>query len=164
VDTTNIVSVINAPNPTILHSGINTLSTGSYSTYQWFKNGVIIAGATTSVYIYSTPGVYTVRVSDGNGCQATSAPYTVTDGGTSGIAETGITTVSVYPNPATSVLHIEASAIVHVMVMTADGRTLMHVNDAREINISDLASGMYMILIYDENNHLLKTEKLIKSE
>jgi hypothetical protein len=37
-------------------------------------------------------------------------------------------------------------------------------NDANSINISGLANGMYMIMIYDEENLLLKTAKFAKGE
>jgi hypothetical protein len=50
-------------------------------TYQWFKNGVAIAGATGSSLNNLTVdniGTYTVRYTDLNGCVATSAAMTVT--------------------------------------------------------------------------------------
>lgn len=43
------------------------------SNYQWFDNGVAIAGATNSTYMADTTGNYTVQVTDMNGCTATTA-------------------------------------------------------------------------------------------
>ena len=44
------------------------LTSGSYSTYQWYKDGVVIIGATNSFYFASLAGEYWVQVSNGNGC------------------------------------------------------------------------------------------------
>lgn len=41
--------------------------------YQWFDGGVAIAGATNSTYMADTTGNFTVKVTDGNGCTATTA-------------------------------------------------------------------------------------------
>jgi len=70
--------------------------------------------------------------------------------------------VTIYPNPAGSVLHIDASVVVNATILTIDGRQLMEVSNAKNIDISNLANGMYMIQVYDENNMLLKTAKFAK--
>jgi uncharacterized protein (TIGR02145 family)/gliding motility-associated-like protein len=46
------------------------LSANGGSSYQWYKNGSIIAGATNSVYSASTAGTYTVQLISNNGCIA----------------------------------------------------------------------------------------------
>jgi len=43
------------------------------STYQWFDGGVAIPGANSSTYLADTTGNYTVEVTDGFGCTATTA-------------------------------------------------------------------------------------------
>lgn len=43
------------------------------STYQWFDGGVAIPGATNATYFADTTGNYTVKVTDVNGCTATTA-------------------------------------------------------------------------------------------
>jgi hypothetical protein len=52
-------------------------STGTNFTYEWYKNGQIINGATASVYQSTSSGNYTVKVIDG-ACDATSTATTVT--------------------------------------------------------------------------------------
>ncbi len=48
--------------------------------FQWYKNGVLIAGATTATYVAGTTGNYTVTVINPvTGCMATSAPKSVTE-------------------------------------------------------------------------------------
>jgi CubicO group peptidase (beta-lactamase class C family)/PKD repeat protein len=43
-------------------------SSPTYSTYQWYKDGVAIVGATTSSYWASAMGEYSLQVSNGTGC------------------------------------------------------------------------------------------------
>jgi hypothetical protein len=75
-------------NTTFCQGGFVNLnaSTGINYTYQWYNNGQIINGATTSTYQANTTGNYTVKVMDGT-CSTTST----------------ITTVFVNPNPTASI-------------------------------------------------------------
>ena len=52
-------------------------STGANYTYEWYNNGNIINGATSSIYNASTSGNYTVKVIDG-ACNTTSSATAVT--------------------------------------------------------------------------------------
>ena len=168
VDTLNNAVVRSAPVPVISVAGANTLTTGSFASYQWYLGGVAISGTNAESYVYSTPGVYTVRVTDVNGCSALSAGHTITSsggGGSTGVVEVnGPADVNIYPNPATSIVHISASVKVNVMIVTSVGKVVIDQKDASEINMSGIANGLYMIMVYDENNNLLKVTKLVKAE
>lgn len=73
------------PTPTITFSGGN-LTTGSFSSYQWYFNGDTIVGATTGSH---TPlegyGMYAVDVTNSSGCSASTtycfSPATLTASG-----------------------------------------------------------------------------------
>ncbi len=138
----------------------NYLYTGSFSGYQWFMNGTAITGATSGLYTSPAPGDYTVVVTDVNGCTDTSDVYTV--------LPTGITTtaanmnITVYPNPASSVLHIDAPVKVSVTVLAIDGRVVIANQATNNINVTELANGVYMLMIYDEHKTLLKTDRFSK--
>ena len=156
------VNVVAQPMPIINVTGSNVLYTGSYSSYQWYFNGVAIPGAVSSIYTYTASGDYTVRVTDANGCAVLSFPYPV-------IVTVGVTEVNgagmlvrIYPNPATSIVHIDASVAVNVVLVAADGRVVAKLNNAKDINISDYADGVYTMMIYNEDNMLLKAEKITK--
>jgi hypothetical protein len=154
--------VVLSPNPVINFTAPNTLYTSSYHSYQWYKDGVAIAGAVSSLIHTTGDGNYTVVVSDANGCTDTSAVYTI---GVVGVGNTpAIQPVKIYPNPATSMLHIEAGVKVNAAIMSVDGKTLISQKDAADIDIRSLANGMYMIMVYDENNALISTAKFVKSE
>lgn len=78
------------------------------------------------------------------------------------VATVSVSDVQVYPNPAQMVLNVKSPASVNVSVMSMDGKTLIEQKDAKSINISKLASGVYMLKIFDMNNTLVKTEKFTK--
>ena len=152
-----------APNPVVAFTAPDILYTGSFATYQWFLNGVAITGATSSVLHETSGGAYTVVVSDGNGCYDTSAVYTIQS--TSGINNTAIAQdIKIYPNPATAILHIEAPAKVNISILSIDGKLLISQKDATNVDVSALAGGMYIIMVYDENDTCIKTAKFAKSE
>ncbi|MCB9185743.1 MAG: tandem-95 repeat protein [Flavobacteriales bacterium] len=74
------VTVNSNPNPTVspigsttfCNGGSVTLTTGSYATYLWST------GATTQSITVTASGSYSVSVTDGNGCEGTSASLNVT--------------------------------------------------------------------------------------
>ncbi len=153
------------PHPIVSFTAPNTLYTGSFYAYQWYKNGVLIPGATSSVFDESSNGLYSVVVTDINGCTDTSSSFMVTGGGTTGIGATPtVTGIRIYPNPVTSVLSVEAAEKVNVRLLSIDGKVLIEQKDATSIDVSMLPNALYLIMIYDENNLLLMTSKFVKAD
>jgi N-acetylneuraminic acid mutarotase len=72
------------PQPTITgnSSGCATpgvsLTTATFTTYQWILDGTDISGATSQTYTAKTGGTYNVRVTDSHGCTGTSPNFTLT--------------------------------------------------------------------------------------
>ncbi|MGL5889854.1 MAG: hypothetical protein ACRC3B_08210, partial [Bacteroidia bacterium] len=56
-----------------------TTNISSGVTYQWSLSNNIIVGATSSTYQPTIPGVYTLTVTDANGCSSTSLPFSWLD-------------------------------------------------------------------------------------
>lgn len=78
-DTSATTVVIVNPLPTAsITQNNNQLSTGSFTTYQWYYNGQAISGATNQNYTAQQNGDYYVYITDGNGCGANSDTVTVT--------------------------------------------------------------------------------------
>ena len=76
--------------------------------------------------------------------------------GTVGIGEsTGNTTISVYPNPASNVLHIQASHLHKVELMDMSGR-LITSTDHHQLDISHLPAGAYFVRITTPENTTVK--------
>ncbi len=165
--TTQSIQVYNfpPPNPGIIANG-NNLSTGTFVSYQWYRGGTapanLITGATGNGYTASQSGDYYVHVIDDHGCGEFSPKYTV---GTTGVANVGSGTgdVKIYPNPATTIVYIEAAVKVNVKVSDLEGKALINEHNAKQIDISNLANGVYMISVYDNQGGLLKVDRLLKA-
>jgi len=153
------------PNPGIVANGL-TLETGAFVSYQWYRGGIaasnMIAGATNSSYTATQSGDYYVHVIDIHGCGEFSQVYTI---GTTGVAQPGGVTgdVKIYPNPATSIVNIESSVKMRITVSSIEGKLLMEENGVNQIDISNLANGVYMLSVYDEAGNLLKVDRLLKA-
>jgi hypothetical protein len=99
-------SIAPQSNTTFCQGGSVTLqaNTGTGYTYEWYKNGVLISGASQSSYVATTSGNYTVKVIDGT-CNATSSAVTVT----------------VNPNPTVSLASIGAFTNYYAAPVTLSG-------------------------------------------
>jgi trimeric autotransporter adhesin len=81
------MTTIPAPSAVVTTSGTLSFCVGGSvdlsvasgaSSYQWYKGGVVIPGATTDLYTATTTGTYYVTDSNSSGCGATSSSYVVT--------------------------------------------------------------------------------------
>ncbi len=135
----------------------------SLRSFQWYLEGTLIAGATDSVYAPLEPGFYTVSASDGF-CANLSDPYDfIEDPG--GISRVNMRDrISVYPNPATSQLHIRSPFDVQISIASADGKVVLPQQQAQSlVDISGLAEGLYVVKFFDWNGTFIKSEKLQKT-
>jgi hypothetical protein len=71
-------AIIVAGQATVCQGQTVPLSANLGDSYQWFKDGVAINGATTQNYIATATGSYTVAVTNSGGCSGTSLPTQVT--------------------------------------------------------------------------------------
>jgi hypothetical protein len=152
--------IVNAyPTPLISVIGTNLKTVTTYASYQWFLNTVAIPGATNSTVHPASNGSYRVRVTDGNGCTAFSSSfpyYTV------GVGQLNKQGVSIYPNPASTVLHIESPEMVNAVISGLEGRILLRRNDAKDIDISMLSNGLYIISLYNEAGERIAVQQIVK--
>ncbi len=133
-----------------------------YITYQWYKELVAIPGATTYSTVSTGPGNYKVAVTDTNGCQSVSDAYPLLT--TNGVATiTNPDEVKIYPNPVQNTVHIDAPVSVRAVITGIDGKTIIDQSAAKEIDVSNLANGMYLIVIYDDSGQVVKIQKLAKT-
>jgi len=156
------VTQVPLPDPPITFTG-TTLKTGNYYiTYQWYKNLVAIPGATSFSTPATGPGNYKVGVTDTNGCQSVSAVYVLNSGGSTGITNVNNTEITIFPNPANLTVHIESALEVRAIISSIDGKRLIDEPSAKDIDIRHLADGMYIITLFDAENNMVKTQKVVK--
>jgi hypothetical protein len=157
------VTVNPLPNPVITRN-LDTFQTSSnFNTYQWYYNGAPIASALGTYVIASQNGAYWVSVTDNNGCTNMSNVMFINNLGVQTISG-GNMEIKVYPNPTSQFVSIDAPVKIDVMIRDLQGRTIVKEKDAHKMDVSTLANGIYMIMIFDENGQFLKTEKLFKTE
>jgi uncharacterized protein YjdB len=153
------------PNPMVSYNATtHMLSTQNYFvTYQWYKDLVLIAGATTYQHLANGNANYKVAVTDTNGCQSVSAAYPLTTY-VAGVINVTADEIKIFPNPATQIVHITANSPVAVTVRSLDGKMVLH-HDADinpDIDISALANGIYLVSVSDVDGQTVKTEHLVK--
>ena len=147
------------PNPVISFDGV-TMSTQTYFTsYQWYRDMTAIGGATTYSIMPTMSGSYEVQVTDTFGCHSVATAYPLS----LGVTNVNKTAIRIYPNPANAMVHIEADQPLNAVIYTVDGRSVLEQNNATDINVSNLASGAYTIMLYDQAGTMVKAEKLIKN-
>jgi len=157
--------IVNAlPTPTISRVGNVLTAVGVYTFYQWSRNSVLINGANSQSYTALQDGNYTVQVLDSlTGCYGNSLPFNLSDLSTSTINGNNAD-VHVYPNPATKLIYIEAPYKVNVTISAVDGKTVIEKQNAKSVDISELANGVYMLRITNEEGVVVTVEKLVKND
>lgn len=156
------ITVYQQPPVSISVNG-DTLVAYNASSYQWYRDGILIPGATNPVFVPTQSGSYTVVVSNANGCTAQSLPVVIT---VTGVEEIGKETMSVYPNPnATSQWNISVSQ--HWLGATCEvfddrGRLVYQAEIKNERSLVDLnvASGVYMMKVTKGSKSV--SQKLIR--
>lgn len=155
------ITVYPLPEPVITLNGF-VLSTGTFVTYQWYKDHVAIPGATSQSVTIDGDGSYYVSVSDNNGCVSVSDVYVLNNlnvNNVQGIADA----IKVYPNPANTTVHIDAPVDVNITINSLDGKTVMTKANVKDIDVSKLVNGVYTISVYNKDGALLKIDKLVKT-
>jgi hypothetical protein len=167
VNTDTITIVVNPlpPSPAITPLG-GSLVCSPANGYQWYLNGVLINGATSQAYVFSQNGVYTVMISDANGCKSLSLPYSVTNTGIQVLADNK-NTIAVIPNPTEGIFTV-------ITDVTLTGYELLDVRgkiifsekisskDLR-VDISRLDEGCYFLkLISEQTSSVSQIVKLSK--
>jgi len=160
------LSECNFITPTINKLSNTLLQSSPAASYQWYFNGVIINGATSQTYSAIENGYYTVAVSDSSGCSASSKRMVVLG---VGINEINNNLFFIYPNPATNFLTIEQPAVgsqqLAVKIYNIQGQLILQSainNQKSTLDISAIANGIYVLLLYDKKAEPLKTEKVVK--
>ncbi|MBL0308655.1 MAG: T9SS type A sorting domain-containing protein [Bacteroidetes bacterium] len=155
------ISVLPVPTVSIVKQG-DTLSTFGAVSYQWFKDGGAISGATSAVYIAQGPGTYSVQITDVNGCKATSSGLVIT-----GIREfLTLQRIEVFPNPLSGKFNIrysgEGSKSVDISLFNVIGeqvyhRTALFQNGvAVPIDVSNCSKGIYFLQVQTSSERVIQ--------
>lgn len=154
-------SVIDATGQTATDGSVDIVITGGAAPYTFLWSNGAITEDITGV----APGVYTVIITDANGC-VTSGTYTVSFN--IGITDhTSGASINVYPNPAnenftidagtTSIDRIEIIDVLGQVVFTAEPNT-----SKTQVNTVNYAEGVYFVRTYTVNGVSTKRIEIAK--
>lgn len=146
----------------VINWAATQLSTTTSGILQWYKDGVVIPGATSQVYQPVSAGTYTVSVTNTAGCSATSdqqwfAPVSVSD--------VAANTTHVYPNPVKDKLAIDnITSGTLIRLSDVKGSIIFEGKaEARQyaINTAHLVPGIYILhlVLPDGTQHQHKIAK-----
>lgn len=150
--------IINFINDTLYVTSLRT--TNIPLSYEWYKDGVLIAGAGLNYLPVSGFGLYQVGVTYTNWTYAT-AKYEVNI--FSGIKESDNFKFEIYPNPATSDISLKFTRINSgkVELFDINSKIITEINllpgqDNIQIPVNTLNAGLYFIRITSENSSGVK--------
>ena len=123
--------------------------------------GVEIAGANSQFYTPTENGIYTVIVSNENGCTSVSLPY---EWLITSLNKNSNSTLEIFPNPSQNHITVvwESEKIKYVHIYDLLGNLVQNEHDNfNKINVSNLSSGNYFVRILNakgvsENKFLSK--------
>ncbi|MDP1725325.1 MAG: HYR domain-containing protein, partial [Bacteroidota bacterium] len=133
-----------------------------FYSYQWYRNNVMIAGATSKSLTLTQSGVYGLVVKNTSGCVNGSDPYS--------FGVTGVSTMvkekdmfNVYPNPSSGIFYIELKGIAVkgslITIIDMLGKEVMHFEaqtDMIEMNVIDFAPGTYYVKLENGNKFMFR--------
>jgi hypothetical protein len=171
---TRAISINGAANAGVI-SGFTSVCEGSAITLtesmpggSWSSSNATKAAVSGGNVTGLAAGTVTISYTVSNGCGTRSATHGVSVVSAS-VCQTMVNNgnavskeILVYPNPATNILRIETPVKVNVSVLSMDGKVILMQKNAIAIDVSQLADGVYMVMIYDENGLQLKIAKFAK--
>lgn len=152
-----LVTVNALPSTPVIIQNTTVLSSTSGANYQWYVGGVEINGATSQDYTPTATGVYSVMITDNNGCTASSDDFNYTLVGLTAIEHSN--SFMVTPNPSTGKFHItfDAPKINNVKVLNAAGLVIYSSNTLNsEIDLSSHSKGVYFLKIETDDKMYIK--------
>lgn len=144
--------------PSITAAG-NVLTASAATTYQWYVDGVLIAGATSQSYTAIASGAYVVRVTDANGCWYSYSllfDHTlITDITSFDLAHN----LNVFPNPTDGIVNLSGDILVDgnftVEMYDVAGRLVFTSTNEKVLDLSSFVNGMYVLNIRTETVGLI---------
>jgi uncharacterized repeat protein (TIGR03803 family) len=150
ITTVTVISL--PPTPTISVSG-STFTSSATGANQWYLNGNIINGATSQTYIATQSGIYTVKVSNGNGGYSTSAPYSYSISTVIPIVNEN-NNIVIIPNPSNGIFQLNTQNIEvsRIIIYNVLGEIIYQTeNQISEIDLSVHPKGVYFMEVYTQN-------------
>jgi hypothetical protein len=131
----------------------DSLTSTPATSYQWYRNGVLIPGATDQLYVAIQGGDYSVETTDSLGCSSFSNVVTVVIAGIQD--EPAQVSFSIHPNPVSSQLRVNLAGVVtsnySIRIYSIMGSLQLELKDnagaSVAMDVSALSSGIYYLVL-----------------
>ncbi|MBS1615485.1 MAG: SBBP repeat-containing protein [Bacteroidetes bacterium] len=161
VSDTTTVAISPLPHPPISQSGNRLSVASSFQSYQWYRNGNPIPGATSYSITADSNGSYSVEVTSSMGCKGTSPDYnfSVNVGSFAGDR------LQVFPNPTNDLVFIMgAPKGGRAILSDMSGRKLASyilTGNRQAVSLVPFSPGIYQFGLFDTqgNEQTIKIEK-----
>lgn len=144
-DTLLVIEGESPPKPVVTRVN-NSLVTTAGPSIQWYRNDVLIPGATEQVYYPTMSGFYSVSFTGENGC----SNFSNAIGFPLNTAENEANSISMFPNPVDDQLYVttENLQLEEIAIYSAEGK-LVHQNrifsNQFVVSVRDFSPGMYYV-------------------
>ena len=136
------LSVWPLPQPTVVANNNLLETVDTYAAYQWYLNGNPIDGANEPSWEATETGIYTVEVTNTEGCIGVSPAYSFVLSSLDELTNWGIT---VFPNPMNDILFIHGfEAGDYIDLLDVNGHVLIK-NLEERTKVDTLPSGVYFL-------------------
>lgn len=167
----NLLDIHDSPQVLIYANGNTTFNngdsviliniSGAVGTYQWYRNGLPIAGANDDSLTVKIPGTYQLNINDGI-CDGNSNAIEVIVNGFSGIATNNFVNLNYYPNPATDILQVELGnyQFQRYQLLDITGKVITSINGdftgTLNIPVKKLINGFYILKLNGKQQSTIK--------
>ena len=151
------VSIDPLPFKPVIYANKNYLQSNYSTGNQWFTGSVKIDSATAQTFYPPVNGSYAVEYTNSKGCKAISEVYDFRYYSLTSIDYSNV--FKVYPNPSSGLFIFEnlSNDILSIQVIGSDGKLVYSQDNLQggvsEINLVNLSSGIYTVLVNGQNVH-----------
>ena len=155
VTSNSLTYTFSSPLPPLVSFSSGTLTSSTGTNPQWYLNGLLVAGATQTTYAPKQTGAYTIKLTDSNGCIATSEAIYISI--LAAEKENPYPQLIAFPNPTEGLIQVGiptelSQATYLVQIQDVSGRvvfekTMLASPDTHVItlDVRNLAAGTYVI-------------------
>ena len=156
----DLTAVVTNTDPWLSTGSVDLSVSGGIAPFTYSWSGPSAFSATTEDVSGLEYGLYTVTVTDfycGVAVLEIMVDSLVND---AGIEESDNLDISIFPNPASTILNIQSNIPVDIEMYNTNGELLLEKKNAKLIDLSGLSDGVYMVKLFTTEGIL--TRQIIK--
>ncbi len=138
--------------PEIITDNLMMCTNQQAKQYQWYWNGATLTGEINNCYLAPHNGYYKLYIVNANSCPKWSNQLAIDK-----VAE-------LWPNPTSGLLNIMADNAAYIEISDVSGKTVYISKFQAQVDIRNVADGVYMVRLYNQQKELIKAIRIVKKE